>query len=83
MATEPQRQATGSKVAAATALAPIAGALLAGFAALDSWAALTFAVPVLGAALVAVCELALFALALSLAPGVSRLVSRILPGTSR
>ncbi len=62
----------------ALTFAVLGAALLIVFIALDRWAAYSFARPILASLLVAVCDMVLFVLALSLAPVISRAFQRIL-----
>ncbi|MCP4604838.1 MAG: hypothetical protein GY847_30685 [Proteobacteria bacterium] len=48
------------------------------FAFLDKWAAYAFARPILASALIAVCDIGLFVLALSFAPIISRAFRHLL-----
>jgi len=62
-----------SRAAAWAAVAALAFGLWIAFCAVDAWAGFTFAQPALGSALVAVIDLALFAIAFAAAPLLSRL----------
>lgn len=64
--------------ASAAALVALGAVLLGLFDKLDSWAAISFARPVMASALVAVVEAAAMAAALCLAPALSKLVRRSL-----
>ena len=64
-------------ISAASAIAALGFCLVIAFWQIDAWATRTFARPQLAAALIAILDLALFAVAIALAPALSELFRRI------